>query len=460
MEAQSLEPNLLVEEFLDVDYDAVAGAVDESWMSRRMTHSQLVETARGAVGGGASSSSSKRVSRAVGMVPTPAQGSTSVPWPRRTMEQGAPAPPVITSEMVEAIEAEDAVGNPDSPPGPAASAFIRQLSAWKDRLSTFFGLSSTCLASNLRSAAHRIRARILFLPRERVERVMNIIQNGYLIPLLSAPPPFHRSHNSPDLSEHKIAAWQALRKDIGHGAVLPCDLPRQGKPSIVSPVRTAPKGWRTGKRRFVVNLRYLNRFIPDEDCTCDLETLAKVRNLFEYSPEVASRTWFFSMDLSSGYHNFWIHPSQWHLLGIALHVSELPPEAVTYLREHFPNCEDRASGNFYFLMRALPFGLGPSCAVFSDVITALAAAWRRHEVCRRPVRLTSYIDDFLPMAHSVRASLILIIELVYEATATGLTLQVEKCRLFPATRIKYVHVLVRTSHFVPRVLPVANSHPH
>ena len=452
MEAQSLEPDLLVDEFLDVDYDAVAGAVDETWMPRQLTHEQLVDTAKEVVRSGALSSSAKRVSRALSAVPTPAQGSTFVPWPRRTTEQGAPAPPSITREMVAAIEAEDAAGNPDSPPGPAASAFIRQLSAWKDQLSAFFELSSTCLASNLRSACHRIRARISFLPRERVERVMSIIQDGYLIPLLSDPPPFHRSHNNPDLGEHKIAAWQALLKDIGHGAVLPCDLPRQGKPSIVSPVRTAPKGWRTGKRRFVVNLRYLNRFIPEEDCTCDLETLAKVRNLFEYDPDVTSLAWFFSMDLSSGYHNFWIHPSQWHLLGIALHISELPPEAVAYLRKHFPNCEDRASGCFYFIMRALPFGLGPSCAVFSDVITALAAAWRRHEVCRQPVRLTSYIDDFLPIAHSVRASLVLIIELVYEATATGLTLQVEKCRLFPATRVKCVHIMPEHAHqFVARV---------
>jgi hypothetical protein len=44
-------------------------------------------------------------------------------------------------------------------------------------------------------------------------------------------------------------------------------------------------------------------------------------------------------------------------------------------------------------MRALPFGLSSSCAVFSDVITALAAAWRRHQVGGRPIRLTSYIDE-------------------------------------------------------------------
>ena len=35
----------------------------------------------------------------------------------------------------------------------------------------------------------------------------------------SEPPAFHRSHNGPDLAEHKDAAWEAIKKDIAHEIV-------------------------------------------------------------------------------------------------------------------------------------------------------------------------------------------------------------------------------------------------
>ena len=46
-----------------------------------------------------------------------------------------------------------------------------------------------------------------------------------------------------------------------------------------------------------------------------------------------------------------------------------------------------------------------------------------------------------PVTQTIRAALIAVIELVYEATAAGLTISVEKCRLGPATRVKYLCIL-------------------
>ena len=218
------------------------------------------------------------------------------------------------------------------------------------------------------------------------------------------------------------AAWEALRKDMGHGAVLPCNLERDGKPTVTSPVRTAPKGWRSSKRRFVINMRYLNSFIPDEEESCALDTLSKICNLL--TSEGSRPSWFIAMDMASGYHNFWVAEHQWHLMGFALHRSELPAAAIAFLREHYPVCEDTASGNFYFLMRALGFGLAPSCSVFSLIMTALAGSWRRHRVCAIPTRLTSSIHDFLSASLTIRQALITAIELVYEATSCGLTISV------------------------------------
>ena len=85
---------------------------------------------------------------------------------------------------------------------PAAAAFVHRLASWNKRLATHFKLSPSCFASNPRRAAARIRRRISFLPPERVAKVMSIIEDGYKIPFLLAPPAFHRPHNSPDLSDY------------------------------------------------------------------------------------------------------------------------------------------------------------------------------------------------------------------------------------------------------------------
>ena len=65
-------------------------------------------------------------------------------------------------------------------------------------------------------------------------------------------------------------------------------------------------------------------------------------------------------------------------------------------------------------------------------------------VCLRPVRLTSYVDDFCATTASVRAVLLTAIELVYEATAVGLSLNIRKCRLAPSTRIIFLGMVVDT----------------
>lgn len=438
----------------NIDYDVMAGPLRHGWIAEQMSHAEMAAKAREAAN--LVKQQSKRVKRATETVEYDNSPDNLTPWPRRSSDPPSPDPPPITVDLIRRIAAEDSTCHPDGEYPPALAQFVSQLEAWRQRLAEHFHFNPACFADNTRAAADRINERLSFLPQKRRQKVMRIVRAGYRIPFVSPPPPFHRHSNSPDLSQHRDAAWDALLKDMGHGAVLPCNLPRDGFPSVVSPVRTAPKGWRSSKRRFVINMRYLNGFIPEEESKCTLDTLSRVRNLLGFPGANSKVTWSITMDLASGYHNFWVDESQWPLMGFALHASELPAEAVEYLRKHFPECEDKASGNFYFLMRALPFGLGPSCAAFSLVTTSLAASWRRHPVCGLPLRLTSYIDDFLSISKILRAALIAAIELVYEATAAGLTISVEKCRLGPATRVKYLGMIIDSRRQVFR-LPSSRS---
>ena len=416
--------------------ERLSGTADASWFHGMHDHQDAVNVASKTPGKG---QCSRRDQRA--LETSPVQASTFVPWPRTSTDPPSPPPPAITEELVRAIERQDKYAPPALPLPPAAQSFVDALEAWRQKLAKHFGHSTSSFHSNMRRAAARIRQRLQFLPKERRERIMEIIEHGYTIPFSSTPPPFHRAANSPDLSLYKEEAWAALLKDISHGAARPCDLIVEGKPKVVSPVRTAPKGWRSKERRFVVNMRYLNSFIPDEHAKCKLDTQPRIRNIYFFPPWYREDPFGMTMDLSSGYHNVWLNPKQHTYMGIAIHASDLPAEAIEYLRARYPSCED-ANGCFYFLMTALPFGLAPSCAVFSDIITALCAGWRRHKVVGMPVRLTSYVDDMMSAMLGVRRTLITAVELVYEASAAGLTLQVPKCRLNPATKLLFLGLIV------------------
>ena len=79
-------------------------------------------------------------------------------------------------------------------------------------------------------------------------------------------------------------------------------------------------------------MRFLNKLIPEEESSCSLDTLSKIRNLITFPGDISKVAWLITMDLASGYHNFWIALHQWHLIGFALHRSELPAEAIAFLR--------------------------------------------------------------------------------------------------------------------------------
>lgn len=195
------------------------GLVSPAWFRGDPTHAKVAEMASASLG---QQYRSKRLRRATESAQTSA--SSFDKWPRRTHESGAPPPPVVSPALVREIEQQDVGSSPDQPQGPAATRFIKAMAAWQRQLAEHFGLSSSCFWGNTRRAAERIRSRLSFLPRDRRDRIMRILTKGYTIPFSSRPPPFHRPANGPDLAEHRDAAWDALKKDIDHGAVVPCNV--------------------------------------------------------------------------------------------------------------------------------------------------------------------------------------------------------------------------------------------
>ena len=117
---------------------------------------------------------------------------------------------------------------------------------------------------------------------------------GHRIPFDTPPKKFFRRRNPPSLAKDKKRAWAAISKDMAHGAIRLVDVPKEGIPHCVCPVRTADKN--DGTARFVHNSRRVNKTIPKDRVKCKLESLLKTRNI--YIPG----GYMIGSDFASGYH--------------------------------------------------------------------------------------------------------------------------------------------------------------
>ena len=375
----------------------------------------------------------------------PTQG---VSWPMDSFEACPIPPPWPSDRLIELMERESAHLHPEDPLGPLAQQWTSDLCEWFKKLQAHFQFDPTDLASNVRRSAGRWRARLQYLrvrDPERFQYVMDLIEKGHKIPFKKGelPPRSFRHRNPPSLSLDKFRAWEAIKKDISHGAIVPVDLAKEGMPRCVCPVRTADKS--NGKARFVHNSRKVNKFIPRDEVQCELETLLKVRNMFLPDGYVIGS------DFASGYHCIYVREEDRTFLAFALHISELTDEALEWLRENHPNAYCREKRCYVFKYIALAFGLSSSCKAFCAPVTALTGYWRTLPTEGEPTRVSSYIDDMSSVIKAFRAALRMSIRIVYESASLGLSLQIPKCSFFPRHSIKTLGTIVNLSTFTFRV---------
>ena len=184
----------------------MAGAPPRSWFKDSPGHQQAADMANDVSRPG---QRSRRLKRAVDMFH---DEPTDVPGPQgwlRHQDMSAPLPPKVTRKLLRAIAVEAVGRDPNKPFGPATAELVTLMAEWQKELKDHFGHSKSCYAKNTRRAAQRIKRRISFLGEQRTRRIMKVITEGYLIPFVDEPPPFHRKHNSPDLLQHKEQAWKA-----------------------------------------------------------------------------------------------------------------------------------------------------------------------------------------------------------------------------------------------------------
>ena len=369
-------------------------------------------------------------------------------WPMDSFEKPPFPPPWPSDEQMAILEAESASLHPDAPLGPLAQQWTNDLCMWFKKLQKHFHFDPGDLASNVRRSAPRWRRRMQYLKHtdpQRFEEVMDLIENGHAIPFAEGvtPPRFFRRRNPPSLRADKVRAWEAILKDISHGAIAPVNIELEGMPWCVCPVRTADKS--NGKARFVHNSRKVNKCIPREAVQCELETLLRIRNMF------IPNGYVIGSDFASGYHCLYIRESDRTYLAFALHISELTQDALDWLRKHHPYAYVHEKRCFVFKYIALPFGLSSSCRVFSLVVTALAGFWRTLPTEGESTRVSTYVDDANSVNETFKAALRMAIRIVYESASLGLSLQIPKCSFFPRHSIKTLGTIVDLSTFTFQV---------
>ena len=283
---------------------------------------------------------------------------------------------------------ESANSDPEGPLGPLAQAWIDDLERWYKSLQVHFKFDPSDLASNVRRSANRWEVRLQYLKAEQPElyrSVVSNIRNGHSVPFDKLPPEFFRKRNPDSLAQDKERAWEAIKKDMNHGAIRPVNLEKEGLPHCVCPVRTAEKN--NGKARFVHNSRKVNDCVPKKRVKCTLESLLKTRNMF------IPGGFLLGTDFDSGYHCIYLDEDDQKYLAFALHVTELPEAAVAWLFKHHAHAFLPNKRAFVFKYLALPFGLSSSCKAFNDLVTSLMGFWRRCPTGDTVTRVSSYIDD-------------------------------------------------------------------
>ena len=279
------------------------------------------------------------------------------------------APPWPSQDLRNKMRDESAEIHPELPLGPLASAWIDDLMAWYQKLQNHFGFNPADLAANVRNSSERWARRLEFLRDEQSELhkfVMDLINQGHAIPFKSVPKRLFQKSNPPSLAADMHRAWTAVKGDIDHGAIAPVDIQKDGLPKCVCQVRTADKS--DGSARFVHNTRHVNASVDEEKTKCRLETLLRSRNMY------ISNGYMVGSDFSSGYHCIYVKEEHQKYLAFALHVSELPAEAIKWLQQNFPKSYYHKKRCFIFKCVTLTFGMSSSCNAFSSLVTSLVAS--------------------------------------------------------------------------------------
>lgn len=223
--------------------------------------------------------------------------------------------------------------------------------------------------------------------------VLECIREGYKLPLLDIPAMYHKC-NAKSALDAKEFVTNSLKELLQNRCIRKVDT----RPHVCSPLAVVTNG--EGKKRLVLNLRYLNQFLLKE--RFKYEDLHIAMLLFK------REDYLFTFDLKSGYHHVDVHEKHW-----------------TYLGFEWPGGTDTQ----YYVFTVLPFGLATAPYTFTKLLRPLVRYWRQ-----QGIRVILYLDDgVVAVEHEVEAkktSMLVQNDLI----RAGFVINIAKSNLEPARR--------------------------
>lgn len=225
------------------------------------------------------------------------------------------------------------------------------------------------------------------------EPVLKTIKNGYILPFRVVPGPYV-SPNQRSAIENAIFVGEAIDELLKSGCV------RQwsGVPYVCSPLLVVIS--RSGKKRLVINLRYVNQFLQKEKFK--YEDMRTAMMLFEVGD------YMFTFDLKSGYHHVDIHEQSQMFLGFEWEGK-------------------------HYVFTVLPFGLSTACYVFTKLLRPLVRYWRG-----QGIRIVVYLDDGIGLAANGDKAMECSSVVQHTLREAGFVIQTEKSKFQPAQAGKWL----------------------
>ena len=219
----------------------------------------------------------------------------------------------------------------------------------------------------------------------------------HVLPLKSLPPPWVRK-NQPSAELHAVFVQASIQELVAAGCVKRVE----EVPYVCSPLSVVENA--VGKKRLVLNLRYLNQHLWKQKFKYeDLRTAMMYFNPNEY---------LFTFDLKSGYH----------------HVD------IAEVHHKFLGFEWKG---MYYVFTVLPFGLSSACYIFTKLVRPLVHYWHA-----RGIRITVYLDDGLAVASNKQQALEAS-QLVQNTLAkAGFVAHPEKSQWVPVQRLVWLGFVI------------------
>ena len=236
--------------------------------------------------------------------------------------------------------------------------------------------------------------------------ILETIEFGYKLPLLTIPAPRIFRNNKSALDERLFV------EDAIHSLLfLNCIVELADSPGIINPLSVSKQ--KSGKKRLILDLRYINRHLYKSKFKCEDLSVAK--------EVLRPGDFMFSFDLKSGYHHIDIFPEHRKFLAFSWSF---------------------ADGSVrYFMFSVLPFGLSSAPYIFTKILRPLVKKWRGEG---KSVLL--FLDDGLGAAQPLNLAKICSFQIHADLLKFGLLPNEEKCVWEPCQSIVWLGTVINTAN--------------